>query len=322
LAGVSIAAVSRAFAPGSSISPELAARVYAAARQLNYVPNNLARSLITRQTNIVALMLADMANPIFSEILAEASRKLEAIGKQILLFTPDGAQDFDHCLQRMLQYQVDAIVIAAATISSRMAQLCLDRNVPVVLVGRYLPGVGVHSVRGDGVDAGRQAADLMLAGGGRRFGLVTGPSDLSTILERKAGIFDRLQESLDVDHVVVEDGLLTYEGGYEAALKLMASPQPPDSLFCLTDIMAMGAMDAVRYELGLKTPDDVAVVGFDDIAASSQASYQLSTVRTPTRRMVEHMIRLISDRSAMEAPEEIAIPAELVVRRSTRLVGK
>ncbi len=318
LAGVSIAAVSRAFVPGSSISPELAARVYEAARQLNYVPNNLARSLITRQTNIVALMLADMTNPLFSEILAEASRKLEATGKQILLFTPEGTQGFDQCLQRILEYQVDAIVIAAATISSRMARLCLDRNVPVVTVGRHLPGIRVHSVRGDALDGGAQAADLMLAGGGRRFGLITGPSDLTTIAERQVGIFARLKQTIDTDQVVIEDGRLTYDGGYEAALKIMGSPDRPDSLICLTDIMALGAMDAIRFELGLKVPEDVAIMGFDDIAESRQASYQLTTIRTPTRQMIEHMIRLISDRTAMDAPEEIEMPAELIVRRSTR----
>ncbi|WP_428392840.1 LacI family DNA-binding transcriptional regulator [Lichenicoccus sp.] len=115
LAGVSIAAVSRAFTPGSSISPELAERVHTAARQLKYVPNKLARSLITRETNIVALMLPDMANPIFAAILSEASQRLEEIGKQVLLFTPPRIEDFDNSLQRMLQYQVYAIVIAAAS---------------------------------------------------------------------------------------------------------------------------------------------------------------------------------------------------------------
>jgi DNA-binding LacI/PurR family transcriptional regulator len=282
------------------------------------VPNNLARSLITGQTNIVALMLADMANPLFAEILAEASRRLEGIGKQILLFTPEGVPGFDSCLQRILEYQVDAIVIAAATISSRMARLCLDRNVPVVTVGRHLPGVRVHSVRGDGHDGGCKAAALMLAGGGRRFGIVTGPPDLTTMIDRKAGIFAELRKTMDIDQVVIEDGLLTYEGGYTAALKIMAAPDRPDSLIGLTDIMALGAMDAVRHELGLRVPDDVAVIGFDDIAESSQASYRLSTIRTPTRRMVEQMIRLISNEASMDAPEEIKIPAELVIRSSTR----
>jgi DNA-binding LacI/PurR family transcriptional regulator len=318
LAGVSIAAVSRAYAPGSSISPELAERVYAAARKLNYVPNNLARSLITRQTNIVALMLPTMANPIFAAMLDEVSLRIEAQGKQVLLFTPPDVADFDRTLQHMLQYQVDAIVIAAASISSRMAMLCLDRGVPVVTLGRYLPGVPVHSVRGDEHDAGVQAAELVLNGGGKRFGVIDGPSNLTTIIERKASLMSRLETAVGAGAIRIEAGDLTYAGGYRAALALMDTPDRPDTLIGLTDIMALGAMDAVRYELNLKVPADVAVIGFDDIAEASHKSYQLTTVRTPVSEMAEHMIELISETSASDEPRAIKIPAQMIVRTSTR----
>lgn len=320
LAGVSIAAVSRAYAPGSSISPELAERVYAAARKLNYVPNNLARSLITRQTNIVALMLPTMANPIFAAMLDEVSLRLEDQGKQVLLFTPPDVADFDRTLQHMLQYQVDAIVIAAASISSRMAMLCLDRGVPVVTLGRYLPGVPVHSVRGDEHDAGVQAAELILKGGGKRFGVIDGPPNLTTIVERKASLLSSLEKAVGSSAVRIADGDLTYAGGYHAALALMDTPDRPDTLVGLTDIMALGAMDAVRYELGLKVPAEIAVIGFDDIAEASHKSYQLTTVRTPVREMAAHMIDLIAKPSPTDEPCAIKIPAQLIVRASTRSV--
>lgn len=318
LAGVSIAAVSRAYAPGASISPALAERVYAAARKLNYVPNNLARSLITRQTNIVALMLPTLSNPIFAAMLDEVRLRLEAQGKQALLFTSRDAADFDRALQHMLQYQVDAIVIAAASISSRMAALCLDRNVPVVTLGRYLPGVPVHSVRGDEHDAGAQAARHVLNGGGRRFGVIDGPADLSTIVERKAAVMSGLETAPGAGAIAVADGELTYAGGRRAALALMQASEPPDTLVCLTDIMALGAMDAVRYELGLRVPDDVAIIGFDDIPEASHMSYQLSTVRTPVAEMAAHMIELLSAELDQAEPRAIKIPAQLVVRASTR----
>jgi LacI family transcriptional regulator len=179
----------------------------------------------------------------------------------------------------------------------------------------------VHSVRGDGRDGGDKAAALLLAGGGQRFAIVTGPSDLTTMIERKAGIFARLAKAIDVDQVIIEDGVLTYEGGYRAALKIMDAPDRPGSIIGMTDIMALGAMDAIRHELGLKVPEDVATIGFDDIAESSQASYRLSTIRTPTQEMIEQMIRLISDDASMDAPEEIEIPAELIVRSSTREIA-
>lgn len=320
VAGVSIAAVSRAFSPGGSISPELREKVYSAARKLNYVPNTLARSLITRQTNIVALMLANMSNPIYAQILAEASRRIEGAGKQILLFTPRGVDDFDPSLQHMLQYQVDAIVIAAASISSQMATLCLGRGVPVVTLGRHIPGLPVHSVRGNAREGGASAADLILRGGGKHFAIVTGPPHLTTMVERKEGILARLTQVRGVTVREVE-GDLTYAGGHKAALEVMRGTPRPDSLICLTDIMALGAMDAVRHDLRLSVPGDVAVMGFDDIPEAGHASYQLSTIKTPVVEMVDHMMGLISDRGLNAELTEIQIPAEVVTRRSTRPVA-
>jgi DNA-binding LacI/PurR family transcriptional regulator len=318
LAGVSIAAVSRAYKPGSSIAPETAERVFKAARQLNYVPNTLASSLITRQTNIVALMLANLNNPIYSSMLAEASRRLEEVGKQVLLFTPRDAQDFDTSLQRMLNFQVDAIVIAAASISSRMASLCLDRDVPVVMLGRHVPGLPVHSVRGNAREGGTQAADLLLKGGGKRFAIIGGPPNLTTMVERQQAVLDRLGRDIDLREVAVRDGDLTYAGGYEAALNLMRLPDRPDSLICLTDIMALGAMDALRFDLKLRIPDDVSVIGFDDITEAAHASYQLTTVKTPVREMIDYMMTLIAPDTDCEEPTAIEIDAEIVIRGSTR----
>ncbi|WP_428392842.1 substrate-binding domain-containing protein [Lichenicoccus sp.] len=136
---------------------------------------------------------------------------------------------------------------------------------PVVMIGRHLPGLPVHSVRGDAAEAGRLAAELMLQGGGRRFGIITGPDELSTILERQNAI-QVLLEQAGLAPSMIQDGHLTSDGGYNAALDIMRRPTPPDSLLCLTDVMALGAMDAIRHRLGMRVPQDVAVIGFDDIA--------------------------------------------------------
>lgn len=321
LAGVSIAAVSRAFTPGSSISPALAEKVRNAARQLNYVPNNLASSLITRRTNIVAVMLPTMDNQIYSALLQEASLRLEEIGKQLLLFTPVDEKDFDRTLQRMLEYQADAIVIGAASISSRMAALCLGRNVPVVMMGRHVPNLPIHSVRANATDGGTIAAELLLDGGGKRFGIISGPQTLTTMIERQQAIVRLLGLKAGIEDVPAVDGKLTYEGGYQAALEIMRGSERPDSLCCLTDIMAIGAMDAIRHELGLRIPEDVAVIGFDDIAEASHKSYDLTTIRTPVRRMIYHVMELIDPAVAHDEPQAIVIDAELVMRRSTRPVA-
>jgi DNA-binding LacI/PurR family transcriptional regulator len=263
-------------------------------------------------------MLPGFGNQVFVAILAEASRRLEEVDKQLLLFTPLTEKDFDRSLQRMLEYRVDAIVIAAASISSRMAALCLGRDVPVVMLGRHVPNLSVHSVRGNAEDGGTKAAELMLAGGGKRFGIISGSQTLTTLAERQQAILRRLRRADDAREVPIVDGKLTYEGGYQAAIEILAGKNPPDSIFGLTDIMAIGAMDAIRHELHLRIPEDVAVVGFDDIPEAAQVSYRLTTVRTPVRQMIDHMMSLIVPEAAQQEPQTILIDAELILRDSTR----
>jgi DNA-binding LacI/PurR family transcriptional regulator len=265
-------------------------------------------------------MLPGFDNQVYAAILAEASRRLEEVNKQLLLFTPPTENDFDRSLQRMLEYRVDAIVIAAASISSRMAALCLGRDVPVVMLGRHVPNLAVHSVRGNAEDGGVKAAELLLSGGGKRFGIVSGSQTLTTLAERQQAILRRLRHSNHVHDVPIVDGKLTYEGGYRAAIEILSRKNPPDSIFGLTDIMAIGAMDAIRHELRLRIPEDVAVVGFDDIAEAAQASYRLTTVRTPVVQMVNHMMTLISPDALQDEPQTILIDAELILRSSTRPV--
>jgi DNA-binding LacI/PurR family transcriptional regulator len=188
------------------------------------------------------------------------------------------------------------------------------------MLGRHVPNLPVHSVRGNAEDGGTKAAELLLAGGGKRFGIISGSQTLTTLAERQQAILRRLGRADDMDDAPIVDGKLTYEGGYQAAIKLLARKTPPDSIFGLTDIMAIGAMDAIRHELGLRIPEDVAVIGFDDIAEAAQASYRLTTVRTPVRQMVDHMMALIAPEATQAEPQTILIDAELILRSSTRPV--
>jgi len=318
LAGVSQAAVSRVFTPGTSVSDRMRKRVQTAARQLNYVPNTLARSLMTQQSNIVAVVIGDMRNSGYSTLLTEASRRLEQIGKHILLFNSSDPATFDDVLLQMLQYQVDAIVITAASMSSRMAGVCLDRGVPVVMLSRYVPGLPVHTVCCDNARGGEQAAKVLRKGGGRVFGAIYGDMNTTTTRERLEGYLNALQRvGIAAARVAQVGGNYTYEGGYQATLELMRRPNPPDSLFCLTDLMALGVMDALRSELKLRVPHDVAVFGFDDIAEAAHGAYSISTIRQPSVEMIDEMIRLISTRKGQEEPRLLRIKGELVLRSST-----
>lgn len=320
LAGVSQSAVSRVFTPGSSASPAMREAVLEAARKLNYVPNTLARSLSTQRSNIVALMIGDTQNSAYSALLAEACRRIEQLGKHVLLFNSPDPERFDNVLLEMLQYQVDAIVIAAASMSSRMAVLCLDRGIPVVMLARAVPGLPVHTIRCDDAQGGEDAARVLAEGGRGRFGVILGDQDTSTNRERLAGYLRGLERTgVDLQSVAQACGDYTYEGGYRAAIELMRLPEPPDSVFCLTDLMALGAIDAMRSELGLRIPEDVAVFGFDDIAEAGRAAYSVSTIREPFAEMMDHMVRLIDPSGERPSESELVlIKGEVVLRNSTR----
>jgi len=316
LAGVSQAAVSRAFRPGGSISAKTLQKVMTAAAQLNYVPNSMARSLSTRQSNTVALLIGDLHNPFYATALDAFSVELQKLDKQILLFNAPGASDLDGAILRMLEYQVDGIVITPATVSSRMTALCLDRGIPVVMFNRFVPGLSVSSVSCDNVAGGELAAQTLVRSGGSRFALITGGADTTTNRDRVNG-FERglLAAGVDIGQLLTRSGGYTYDGGYRAAKSLLSSARRPDALFCTNDIMALGAIDAAR-DLDIAIPDDVAVVGFDDIPDAARSAYRLTTLRQPLDLMVRETLALLLAEEAV--PTVRVVKPRLIPRRTTR----
>jgi DNA-binding LacI/PurR family transcriptional regulator len=320
LAGVSQAAVSRAFRPGGSISAKTLQKVMNAAARLNYVPNSMARSLSTRQSNTVALLIGDLHNPFYAAALDTFSVELQKLDKQILLFNAPHACDLDGAILRMLEYQVDGIIITPATVSSRMTALCLDRGIPVVMFNRFVPGLNVSSVSCDNIAGGVLAAQTLVQSGGSRFALITGGADTTTNRDRVNG-FERglLAAGVDIRGLLTRSGDYTYSGGYRAAKALLAAAPRPDALFCTNDIMALGALDAAR-DLNIATPDDLAVVGFDDIPETARSAYRLTTLRQPLGLMVREALKLlVADEGR---PTARVVKARLVRRRTTRPQGE
>jgi DNA-binding LacI/PurR family transcriptional regulator len=312
--GVSQATVSRAFSPNSSITESTRARIMEAARTLNYVPNSFARSLITRQSNIVAMLLGDLNNPFYTAALGEFSLRLQAIGKQVLVFngvTPDA----DDAVRRMLEYQVDGLILTAATISMHVTELCLERDIPVVLFNRTVPGFPGNSVRCDNLAGGRLAAEVLLAAGGRRYAAIVGDSGATTNVDRLLGFTEGLAGH-GISAVRTAPGHYTYEGGFDAATELLSGRDAPDAVFCVNDIMAMGVIDAAR-ELGRRIPEDLMIIGFDDIREASRPPYRLTTIRQPMRRMVDAAMAMLT-RQPPGDPVARILPGELIRRATTR----
>ena len=319
LAGVSQSTVSRTIGSGAPVSPESREKVLTAAKELGYKPNVIARSLITQRTNIIGIVMADFTNPFYTNILEKFTQRLHDIGRQVLLFNAAPDQDIDDMLPLVLQYQVDAIVITSATLSSEMADECARLGTPVILFNRYVPGANASAVSCDNVLGGRLAADLLLDAGYRRLAYIAGKEHTSTNVDRERGFSDRMREQGQAGWLR-EPGAYTYESGYKAARRLLERDDPPEAVFVANDIMALGVLDRAR-ELGITVPDELAVIGFDDIPAASWPAYSLTTIRQPVNRMIEATLELLIER--IEAPQAEPVlkfmPGVLIERSSVRV---
>lgn len=319
LAGVSQSAVSRAFTPGASVSPLTREKVLAAARAIGYAPNAIARSLITQRSHIVAVVITDQTTRHYPDILIQLGSGLQQLNQHLLLFTVADESGLAAALNQLLQYQVDGIV-SCVSASRAQARSLRDRGVPLVLLNR-IQGCQVASVCCDHSAGGRRVAELLHAAGHRRYGFIGGPADGPVSAQRGAGFSARLGE-LGVRRIARAQTDYSYEGGYDCALRLMNRRAPPDAIFCANDSIALGALDALRYRLGLAVPEQVAVVGFDDIRAGARPGYRLTTVRQPLAAMTDaalaQLTRLIETPGT--TPQQQSLPGELVLRESTRPV--
>ena len=322
LAQVSQSAVSRTFTPGASVSEETRRKVLAAAQRLGYRPNALARSLITRRSRIVALVMSYLENQFYPLVIEKLSQKLQREGYHVLMFIAEIDEAADGVLAEILQYQVDGIVMASAMLSSNVAQSCAQVGVPVVQFNRVsmLSGLAEHatsSVTSDNYAGGRQVAQLLSERGYRRFGYLAGLEDSSTSIERERGYRDELRRlGHDVD--CREVGHYNFDLA-QAAVRRMFAAKAPDALFAGNDHMAIAALDVLRQELGLRVPEDVAVVGFDDVPQAAWGAYQLTTVRQRVEPMVDATVDLLREQMQAELrPRDIVVPCDVIERATVR----
>ena len=313
-AGVHQSTVSRALGPGGNVAAATRERVVTAARELGYTPDAIARSLITRRTSLVGILVAGLSSPFQPYVLEKLVQALAAGGLRPLVFSVPVGKDVDDLLPTALEYRPDALIVTSASLSSERIAWCVRRGTPVVLFNRLAPGGDAGAVCCDNVAGGRAVADLLLRTGGRRFAYLAGSADSSTNRDREAGFVGRLREH-GVPLALREQGSYAYEDGRAATLRLLAGDAPPDSLFCASDILALGARDAARG-LGARVPDDLAIVGFDDIPMAGWAPYDLTTVRQPVDAMIAATLAAIGSRG--REPLARLFPGELVVRGSTR----
>lgn len=319
-AGVSRSAVSRTFTPGASVAPRTRERVLAAANRLGYRPNALARSLIVRRTQLIGLVMAEWENPFYTRMLRLFSERLQNEGYQVVLLTSNSEADADDAVRRLLQYQVDGVIVVSARPSAAAASECAANATPLVLVNRETAGRRASSVTCDNRRIGADIIATLAGAGYRRFAFIRGEPTAVTGIGRTEAMHEAAARVRGARVVADLVNVFGYDEGRAAVHSLWQQRERPDAVVCSSDITALGVLDGARTDLGIDVPAGLGVVGLGDIPQASWSAYQLTTVHLPIDEMIDLAVRDLLARLADPArrPRPMVAVAEVVRRASTR----
>ncbi len=319
-AGVSQSAVSRVFTPGASASPKTAAKVRKAANELGYRPNALARAVVSGKSRMIGLVVAYLENQFYPDVLEKLSNALQERGYHVLVFmASQQAGNIETVVEEILDYQVDGIIAASVAMSSDLSARCRAAGVPMVLFNRSQDDPSMSAVTSDNIAGGRKVAEFLLAGGHQKIGYIAGWEGASTQRDREAGFLQGLAQAGRALHAR-EVGNFRMDEARDAALRMFAQ-DPPDAIFVANDHMAMAVADCLRFELGLNIPQDVSLVGYDDVPAAAWPAYDLTSVRQPANRMVAQTVDILLGKieDADTAPRKVELDGPLILRGSARV---
>jgi LacI family transcriptional regulator len=329
--GVSTATVSRVMADGKGFSPATRERVLETARELGWVPSGQARGLASRRAGIVGLLFPDLGgsgnaeeeSPLYvDQVIRGAERAATAVGDAVLIAATRGAGGPE--LAFSVAGKVDGLVVMARSLSDEDTA-AIARSVPVVVLARQFAPGGQDFVGAENRGGCRDVTAHMINVHGRRdLAFLAGPSVSPDSQERFAGFAEALAEAgLPAQQQPAEVGGFTETGGRQAVGRMLAEGWRPQAIVCGNDEMAIGALTALRAAR-LRVPGDIAVTGFDDIAAARHGRPALTTVRQPMRELGEQAVRILLDRIADHSapPHSVVLPTELVIRRSCGCRGR
>jgi DNA-binding LacI/PurR family transcriptional regulator len=319
LAGVSHCTVSRALHHSPLISPKTAERIREIAKRSGYVPNAVARSLVSRSTHTVGVVVTTIADPFIGEVVEGIELTANEHGYSVILANSNADPEREmKVVDGFSQRRVDGILVAASRVGALHDKRLAGANVPIVLINNQHPGDFAHSVGIDNVAASRELVRHLLDLGHRRIAYIGDRLGYQSDAERFAGYRAMLKlarQKVAPELVIRGDG--KPEEGERAAMQLLQLPEPPTAIFCYNDMTALGALRAAGT-CGLRVPDDVSIAGFDDLFVASFTSPPLTTIRQPKREMGRRAMSILLQLLAGEEPESrIVLPGELIVRGST-----
>ncbi|MGE5576821.1 MAG: LacI family DNA-binding transcriptional regulator [Syntrophothermus sp.] len=320
-AGVSVATVSRVINNSAHpVNNETRRRVMAAIEDLGFYPNAMARSLQFNETRTIGLMLPDIANPYYPGIVRGVEDVAQDVGYTVILCNTDRSKERTQRYLRVLrEKRVDGIVFTGGgVVEEANRERFFETQVPAVVIGRH--PFPLKAVQIDNVHAAKAAVQFLLSKGHRRIATITGPTTSTTVQDRLSGYRLALAEGgLKPEEAWTVEGDFTPAGGYTALVRLpwRDRQKRPTAIFAQNDLMAIGIMKALK-DLGLKVPEDVAVVGFDDIPLASYAAPALTTVAVPVYDLGVAAMRVLTELFAGRGADPVTLlETRLVVRDST-----
>lgn len=321
-AGVAAITVSRVVNDSGPVSPQVRARVEQAIAETGYVPNSVARSLRSRRTDTIALVVTDMTNPFFTTIAHGVEAAVGDSGMMLVICGTDEREAKEERYVRMLlQRRVDGILLVPSGSGAAAIRLCREQQTPLVVVDRRLPGGGADAVRADSKAGARDLGRLLVSLGHRTMAVLTGPRDVPTADDRATGFRRAVAEAGGLPPPRVHRGAFSIESGRVMARRALAARPRPTALFAANNFIAIGALHAFD-EMGVRVPEDVAVVGFDDLPPAMVTFPFLTVAAQPAEEMGRRSVALLLERlSGRRDPgqpfEEVVLPTQLVVRRSS-----
>ncbi|MET9292545.1 LacI family DNA-binding transcriptional regulator [Streptomyces sp. NPDC003077] len=316
-AGVSVATVSRVL-NGRSPVAETRERVLAAVRELGYRPNNVARALRTARTGALGLIISDLTNPFFTELADAVEDEARGLGYSLVIGNAgESPEQQDDYIRTLLDRRIDGLLVSSAGTGSAMLSEVVASGTPLVLLDRTVPGVEAPCVRADGRRALADLAAHLAAHGRRRPAIIVAPAGTPTGTERLELFRTALAaHGIDLpDERVGATPDLQHTGGRKVMRQFLDLPEPPDAVLATDNLMALGALDEIRAR-GLRVPDDVALVVYDDVPWFAHLAPPLTAIAQPTRELGRAAVHTLLERIEGRPAESVLLPAHLVRRRS------
>jgi DNA-binding LacI/PurR family transcriptional regulator len=320
LAGVSIATVSRVFAGADQVSGELIERVQTAARSLNYKPNRIAQNLRLKTTNTAALVISDIENPFFTSVVRGVERVLRGAGYSLLLTNSDEDEKIE--LEHLLNLRAEGvagIILAPTYEDSRRYEQLVQADMLIVAIDRIPRNLKIDRVTVNNLDGSHSAVNHLVEQGHTKIGFIAGLPKISTSYERQLGFEQSMKaHGLEIHPEWVQNGLFRRENGFQAMMNILELDDRPTAVITANNMMTLGALQAI-YECHLTIPDDIAIVGFDDMPWAGSLNPPLTVVAQPThelgRAAAQLLLARIQDHNRPYS--HVILDTQLIVRKSS-----